>query len=62
MTWRSLQTAGDQPDSAKNWTVDGYPTFYLLDREGIVLNSWVGIPAPGDLQAEIERVVAITAN
>lgn len=58
MTWRSLHL--NDRRCVNNWTVAGYPTFYLLDREGIIVQSWLGLPPESELETTIGN--AISAN
>lgn len=58
IAWRSLSTAGEQSEHANNWIVGGYPTFYLLDRDHTIVDSWVGLPPDSKLEQAIEKTLA----
>ena len=54
MTWRSFR---DGLSIADDWHVEAWPTFYLLDAEGHVVQQWEGLPPPHTLQASIREAV-----
>lgn len=56
--WRSFQHSNDrQTQAIGRWSVPGFPTFYLLDSNGIVRRRWLGEPPLADLTATVERLI-----
>jgi thiol-disulfide isomerase/thioredoxin len=56
--WRSFRNERDgQDDVTDQWLVSAYPTFYLLDLNGIVRKRWIGEPPLDDLSDSIERLI-----
>lgn len=52
--WRSFRGGrGDGTSIADDWHVAGYPTLYLLDAEGVIVGTWLGMPP----QRELERAI-----
>jgi pimeloyl-ACP methyl ester carboxylesterase/thiol-disulfide isomerase/thioredoxin len=63
ITWRSLRNGDEGPGKISNqWHIVGYPTLYLLDREGIIRKRWIGNPPPQELESWIERLIAGTSG
>jgi thiol-disulfide isomerase/thioredoxin len=56
MTWRSLHL--NDRRCVNNWTIAGYPTFYLLDREGVIVWSWMGLPPDSELENTIRNLIS----
>ena len=54
INWRSLRTRQENTSHAKNWTVPGYPTFYLLDEHGVIVRSWTSVPPDSELSDSIQ--------
>ncbi|WP_148080354.1 TlpA family protein disulfide reductase [Roseimaritima ulvae] len=48
----------NDPRSVNTWTVSGYPTFYLVDREGIIVHSWLGLPPASELENAIGNAIS----
>jgi hypothetical protein len=42
---------------AAAWGVEVFPTFFLIDRQGVIRFKHVGVPPPGSLEEEIEQLV-----
>lgn len=65
VSWRSLKNdPGD--DLAKHsdaWNVDGWPTLYLIDPQGMIRRKWVGGPRDlKELDREIENLLPKSRN
>lgn len=54
LTWPSFWDGMGGPIAA-NWSVDRFPTFFLIDREGIVRWRCDGVPPDGELEKQIEE-------
>lgn len=55
--WASFRNQNDgQPPLSKQWSIPGFPTFYLLDGAGIVRKRWLGEPPLSDLTENVERL------
>jgi peroxiredoxin len=59
LTWRSFWD-GKNGAIAANWGVDGFPTFFLIDREGVVRWRHVGVPARGEIEKKIDELLKTT--
>lgn len=59
ITWKSLQTIGEQAEQANNWTVEGYPTFILLNRNLEIEKFWTGLPPLTELNKSIQQIIAM---
>lgn len=58
VTWRSFWDVTQDGPIATRWNVDGWPTLYLIDHEGVIRNRWVGAQVEkGVLDREIEELV-----
>jgi len=54
MSWRSFQDEKECGASiANDWHIAGWPTYYLLDVEGIIARRWQGWPSPTELNEAI---------
>lgn len=56
MTWRSLHLNDRRFDN--KWTIGGYPTFYLVDREGVIVRSWFGEPSNSEFETAIASLIS----
>jgi thiol-disulfide isomerase/thioredoxin len=54
-SFKNQQTSGKT--ISDDWGLAGWPTLYLIDREGIIRKRWVGAPPPEVLDREVERMV-----
>ncbi len=45
------------PFLSEEWKVSGWPTLFLIDREGVIRNRWVGAPEGDVLDREIARLL-----
>ena len=56
--WRSFRNNRDGQDQIDDqWHVAAWPTFYLLDVNGIVQKRWFGGPSLGDLTDSVQRLI-----
>lgn len=55
MTWPSLRTTDQQ--FSNPWTVHGYPTLIVIDRQGKIAASWTGLPHISQLAQAIEAAL-----
>ena len=59
VTWRSFWDKGEDGPIATRWNVDGWPTLYLIDHEGIIQDRWPGaVVDEAVLDPAIEKLVA----
>jgi hypothetical protein len=59
MTWRSwFDGPGTRGPIASKWNVQGWPTLYVLDSNGIIRHKWAGSPGDEVLDKAIEKLVA----
>ena len=58
ITWRSFKNeqSGQAPLS-DIWGIDGWPTIFVIDSEGVVRNIWTGSPSEKELDESIEELV-----
>lgn len=59
VTWRSWWNGGSPagPISAK-YGVQGWPTLYLIDDQGIIRARWIGAPPKEELERAVQDLVA----
>ncbi len=59
ITWRSFWNGekGTGGPISQSWNISGYPTMFLLDHNGVILNRWLGSPGNDVLDAAIEKAV-----
>jgi thiol-disulfide isomerase/thioredoxin len=59
INWRSFKNeAGDAPPITEQWDVQGFPTIYLLDHEGVIRKVWEGLPDVDVMEKEVAELVA----
>jgi peroxiredoxin len=54
LPWRSF---ADKGDIVGKWNLSGTPTFYVIDREGVIRYKWVGPPGEHALDAALEKLI-----
>jgi RNA polymerase sigma factor (sigma-70 family) len=60
VTWRSFKSKREgKPSIAQEWKVLGWPTLYLIDRDGVIRKRWVGAPPPDELDREVDQLVGV---
>jgi hypothetical protein len=58
MTWRSWWDGGSiEGGIASKWNVQGWPTLYLLDHQGVIRHKWLDNPGDDVLDEAVERLV-----
>jgi hypothetical protein len=58
VTWRSFQNQRkDGTPIADEWSVQGWPTLYLIGHDGKIKKKWLGSPRPEVLDREVEKLV-----
>jgi peroxiredoxin len=65
VSWRSLKNdpGGDGAKLSDAWNVDGWPTLYLIDPQGIIRKKWAGGPKdPQELDREIGKLMPESRN
>ena len=55
ITWPSIRLKYE--GFVNNWTISGYPTFCLVDREGVVRGLWTGLPPETELNGIIRDLI-----
>ena len=59
ITWRSFKDKSSEDAHAisEKWTVQGWPTLYLVDHKGVIRRKWLGSPGDEVLDKEIDELV-----
>jgi hypothetical protein len=58
VTWRSFQNQRKEAKAiAEEWNVQGWPTLYLIDHNGVIKKRWLGSPNAEVLDKEVEKLV-----
>jgi hypothetical protein len=58
ITWRSFWDGGStQGPIAKRFAIEGWPTLYLIDHQGVIRKKWLGSPGDKVLDREIDKLV-----
>jgi hypothetical protein len=58
VTWRSFQNQRKSGTPIANeWSVQGWPTLYLIDHKGVIQKKWLGSPKAEVLDKEVEKLV-----
>jgi thiol-disulfide isomerase/thioredoxin len=60
ITWRSLHVKDAR--FVNNWTISGYPTFCLLNRDGRIAGLWTGLPPDAELIPTIRGLIDAPAS
>jgi hypothetical protein len=56
ITWRNA-IEPEKGSLASRWNVNGYPTLYLVDAEGVIRHSWLGSPGDEVLDQAIDALL-----
>jgi thiol-disulfide isomerase/thioredoxin len=48
---------GQRGPIASHWRIEGFPSIYVIDHEGIIRHKFVGLPNSSELDTAIERLV-----
>ena len=59
ITWRSFWNGEEGPGGpiSTRWSVQGWPTLYLIDHEGVIREKWLGSPSEEALDKAIYALV-----
>ena len=58
ISWRSFRNKSERGASIESkWHVGGWPTFYLINSEGVIVRRWQGLPPISDLESAIRDLV-----
>jgi len=58
VTWRSFQNKQEDGSSiANDWHISGWPTFYILDAQGVIARCWTSLPPHSELQMVIKELL-----
>ena len=59
ITWRSFWNGekGTRGPISTDWNVQGWPTLYLIDHQGIIRHKYLGSPGDKVLDEAIEKLV-----
>jgi hypothetical protein len=59
ITWRSFWNGGsNQGRISSRWDVQGWPTLYLIDAQGVIRHKHVGSPGEKKLDEELDTLIA----
>lgn len=60
ITWRSFWNGanGTAGPISKDFRVQGWPTLYLIDHEGIIRERWLGSPGGAAMDKAIDALLA----
>jgi thiol-disulfide isomerase/thioredoxin len=66
ITWRSFRDALKDPVTnrwqvpgiSRKWNVDGWPTVFVIDHQGVIRHRFLGVPDKADLDAAVKKLVA----
>jgi uncharacterized protein (TIGR03067 family) len=63
ITWRSFKNKLDDKTAiSEQWKIPGWPTFYLIDQNGIVRKRWTDTVPPEVLNREVDDLIATSAS
>ena len=54
LSWRSF---ADQGMVFDRWNLSGTPTYYIIDRHGMIRHKWVGAPGEDVIRATLEPLI-----
>jgi hypothetical protein len=58
ITWRSFKNAQPgKPSHSDEWNLEGWPTLYLIDQQGIIRKKWVGAPGNEVIDDAIDELL-----
>jgi peroxiredoxin len=58
ITWRSFWNGGSTGGPISTaWSVQGWPTLYVIDAKGVIRHKWVGSPGAEVMDKAIEDLV-----
>ncbi|MCP3916522.1 MAG: hypothetical protein GY711_13270 [bacterium] len=59
VAWRSSWQGGTGGPLTKEWSVQSYPTVFLIDHKGVIRERWQGDPGGEALDAAVDKYVAL---
>ncbi|HEX5443242.1 MAG TPA: TlpA disulfide reductase family protein [Pirellulales bacterium] len=61
ITWRSFKNkqSDEEKSISEQWNLQGWPTLYLIDHQGIIRQKWLGSPGDAVLDQEIDALVEV---
>jgi hypothetical protein len=63
ITWRSFKNQRPgRPKISADWNVEGWPTLYLIDHQGVIRERWIGAPLAEELDRAIDELVEAAAR
>ena len=54
MNWRSFTI---QPEITDEWNEPATPSYYALDRKGVIRHKWIGYPGEKALDTALEKLL-----
>jgi hypothetical protein len=54
LPWRSF---ADQGMIFDRWNLSGTPTYYIIDRSGVIRHKWVGSPGESVIRSALEPLI-----
>jgi len=58
ITWRSFWNGGSTRGRiSSRWDVQGWPTLFLIDAQGVIRHKYVGSPGDKTLDEEIDKLI-----
>jgi hypothetical protein len=60
ITWRSFWNGprGTGGPISRAWSIEGWPTVFLIDHAGVIRRKWLGAPPEKELDRELEALLA----
>lgn len=58
IAWRNAIDVTPMGPWATQWNVQGFPTLYLIDAEGVIREKWLGSPGDDVLDQKIDALIA----
>ncbi len=56
MTWRSFRNESTEPSISDSWRVQGWPTLYFIDHEGVIRHKSLG--EDKEMEKVLEEMIA----
>ncbi len=58
LSWPSFANdSGKGGQISKTWSVEGWPTLYIIDHKGVIREKWLGSPGDETLDKTVEKYV-----
>ena len=52
----------EHPDLARQYRIDGVPSFFVLDSSGNILHAWSGSSTPGEMVRELKALGTVSVQ